>query len=543
MSLPVKITLLLGAILILFICVHSAFLYKQIDQGFRNQAETHMLLSTTLLQHRLDYMKQDLRDEMQQLSQSVFTEHEATLADMFATPPEFNTEVVHFAETLRKRTTLHFLTVLSEDGTILSSSEHPAGFGRADPYRGFPENTAAYVREESDPRVELQRRAVFGGRTLFLRGGYSLQKELQSIPFPGLQIRIQEPESTAATPPGAFSRNLVLNDYRNAPFLLIGISFSPEQLLNQRAQVIQNSIILIVLSLLICLILAHLLSRWISRPLAQLTDAALLMSVGQLDVRVPTNAGGEVGELVTAFNRMAEQLEEKQQQLARTERIAAWQEIARHLAHEIKNPLTPIRTSITNLRLGLERAPDKFPEIFLESSESVLEEVEKLRRLADEFSRFARLPAPELRRGNLNELIQKCLVLYRDLDGIHLEFTPGDIPEFAFDAAQMTEVIHNLVRNALEAMPGGGIIRIQTNTDATSQRKDIVLAVEDTGVGMSEETRRQIFAPYFTTKEKGTGLGLSIVQRIVAEHRGKISVHSSPGKGTRFEIKFENIPN
>lgn len=540
MSLPVKITVAIGTVLIVVICVMSYVLYVQIEQNFQQQANDKMLFSTSRLQSQLDDMKRHLDNEMQQLSESLFTDHEATLADMLATPPDFNTEVVHFAESLRKRTTLQFLSVMAEGGTILSSSEHAAGFGKGDAHPGFPENTPAFLEESGDPRVALQKRAVFGGRTLLLRGGYSLQKELERFVYAGVQVQIQRPNAKSALPGiNAFSRTMELDDYHNQPLLFITIAISTKDLMEQRQRVFRSSSVLIGLTLLACLALAHLLSRWISRPLGQLTDAALLMSVGQLDVRVPKDAGGEVGELVNAFNRMGEQLQEKQQQLARTERIAAWQEIAKHLAHEIKNPLTPIRTSITNLRLALEKAPEKFPEIFMESSESVIEEVEKLRRLADEFSRFARLPAPELRPGNLNELIQKCLVLYRDQENLNLQFTPGNIPDFAFDAAQISEVIHNLVRNAIDAMPGAGQLRIATSLLATNEKRSILLSVEDTGGGMNEETAKQIFAPYFTTREKGTGLGLAIVQRIVIEHHGKITVQSTPGSGTRFEIFFE----
>ena len=549
MSLPFKITLLLSAVLVAFICVHSAFLYSQIDRSFRQQADARMLLCTTLLQQRIDLLQQNLRAEMQQISASIFMENEATLAGMLADPPQFNTEVLNFAEAMRRRTTLQFLTVLARDGTVLSSSQHPADFGKPDPFPGFPEKEPAYVDDGGTARLEIQQRAEFAGRVLLLRGGYLLQKELENFnkelensTSTDLRLRIQSKDKGAALPgagAGEFSRILPLKDYRNTPLLLITVSISTAELMGQRNTVIRNSIALIVLSLLGSLILGHLLSRWISRPLAQLTDAALLMSVGQLDVRVPRDAGGEVGELVTAFNRMAEQLQEKQQLLARTERIAAWQEIARHLAHEIKNPLTPIRTSIANLRLALEKAPARFPEIFLESSESVLEEVEKLRRLADEFSRFARLPAPELRTGNLNELIRKCLVLYRDQEGVTIDFQAGDIPDFPLDAGQITEVLHNLTRNAIDAMPSGGSIRIATSLDPAQPRREVVLTVADTGQGMSEEIRNQVFVPYFTTKEKGTGLGLAIVQRIITEHRGRIRVDSAPGSGTSFEIRFE----
>jgi nitrogen fixation/metabolism regulation signal transduction histidine kinase len=269
----------------------------------------------------------------------------------------------------------------------------------------------------------------------------------------------------------------------------------------------------------------------------RLRDAAAEMSTGNLEARVAEDESGEIGELIRAFNQMALELQEKQRALAQSERIAAWQEIARNLAHEIKNPLTPIRTSMANLRLSMEKAPEKFPEIFLESSESILEEVEKLRQLADEFARFARLPAPNKKTANLNEVIQKNLALYNGTP-VDLKFQAGDLPVFAFDASQISEVIHNLLQNAVDAVESNGMIRIDTATSNQNGRTWVQLVVEDNGKGMAEEVRNQIFTPYFTTKEKGTGLGLAIVQRIVGEHGGNILVESNPGKGTRVEIRL-----
>ena len=228
------------------------------------------------------------------------------------------------------------------------------------------------------------------------------------------------------------------------------------------------------------------------------------MASGNLDVRITNHTGGEVGELVNAFNHMAEQLQENQKRLLQTERIAAWQEIARHLAHEIKNPLMPIRTSLANLRVCMEKAPEKFAEIFPESSQSILEEVEILRHLADEFSRFARLPAPNLKQNNLNAVVQKCLALYGGDSSPEIRFEPGELPEFSFDSEQLSEVIHNLVQNAVDAVEPNGMIKVSTGTVREQNRQLIRLTVHDNGKGMDEETRRQIFKPYFTTKKKGT---------------------------------------
>jgi two-component system nitrogen regulation sensor histidine kinase NtrY len=290
-----------------------------------------------------------------------------------------------------------------------------------------------------------------------------------------------------------------------------------------------------------CLLIGWIVSLTISRPLRLLTAAAQEMTTGNFDVRVQENANGEMGKLINAFNSMTEQIEENRKKLIQTERIAAWQEIARHLAHEIKNPLTPIRTSITNLRLAIERAPDQFPEIFRESSESIIEEVETLRHLADEFARFARLPAPNLQLNSLNDTIQKTIALYKNSvpSNIRIHWNPGeDLPSFNFDAEQIGQVIQNLLQNSIEAFTDGGEISVSS---AHSQQKDknwILLVIQDTGPGMTEKIKQEVFTPYFTTKQKGTGLGLAIVHRIVTEHGGNILVESEPGKGTRFEVRL-----
>src|SRR5262249_32076220 len=330
-------------------------------------------------------------------------------------------------------------------------------------------------------------------------------------------------------------RTMTLNDYKGRPALRIQVAVSRKPLMEEQRRLILNLVWFILGSFAFCLLVGTLLSHSVSRPVTELKEAAQKLAAGDLSTRVPVQGSGEMASLMEAFNTMAEQLEDQQQQLIRTERIAAWKEIAQHLAHEIKNPLTPIRTSITNLRLSREKAPEKFGDIFLESSESIMEEVEKLRHLADQFARFARLPAPVLKSGNLNDVIQKCLVLYQANPDIAIEFKQEPIPNFLFDAEQISQVVHNLLQNAIDAIEGKGTILVATRMIDPNW---VSLTIKDSGHGMAEEVKQQIFTPYFTTKTKGTGLGLAIVQRIVAEHGGSIMVDSSPSSGTLFDIRL-----
>jgi signal transduction histidine kinase len=539
MNFAVKITLLLFAVMSLLIVLVFGYVYLQIDRTFTEQSDRLMDQSADLIQQRLDLLKENLRSEMEQLSSSVFLENETTLAAMMKDPPEFNTEVTGFATRLRHHTSFHFLSLLSPDRVILSASPKEASFGAQDSHPTFPVDQPAFLFDQST-RLALRRKATFGQHALILEGGYFLRDELEKIPLHEIELNIEEadgqsfPLEIAQGDAAIRSRTMILNDYQNQPLVRITVSTSMKELMEEEDRLIRNLAWFILGTLTVCVITGYLLSLSVSHPMRVLKNAALEMSAGNLQTRVEVEGSGEIASLMQAFNEMSEQLEEKQKKLIQTERIAAWQEIARHLAHEIKNPLTPIRTSITNLRLSLEKAPEKFSEIFLESSESIMEEVETLRQLADEFSRFARLPAPSLKPGRINDIIQKNLVLYQGLENIKIHFKPGDIPVFAFDPAQISEVVHNLLQNAADAIEGEGTITITTSLED----QQILLTVEDTGKGMEEEVRREIFTPYFTTKAKGTGLGLAIVQRIITEHGGAISVESAPLKGTRFEIRL-----
>lgn len=543
MKLPLKITLLLFAVIALFIGPTSYYFYGRIEDNFESQAEQRIQQSTSLIDQRLQFLRDSLQSEMTGLATGLYAENETILASILAFPPDFNTEVIHFAEKLRRRSALDFLLILNPERRVVSDSLHPAAFNKPVFPADLPQDEIRYVFEDA-ARMELEKKSAFGGHVLYLRGGFYLKEELERLPLSGIKMEVRELNPEASTPasseeldPMEISRTIELKDYHEKPIARIRISISREPLLQEKAKLIHDSTIFIAASFMACLLLGSLLSLGITRPVRRLRDAAVQMSAGNLEVRVEEGASGEMGELVRAFNRMAADLEEKQKALAQSERIAAWQEIARHLAHEIKNPLTPIRTSIANLRLCMEKAPEKFPEIFLESSASIQEEVEKLRHLADEFARFARLPAPNKKTANLNDVIRKSITLYSG--GFpQIEFQPAEIPEFAFDPEQLSEVIHNLLQNAVDAVGSNGMIKVFTATQNQGSRIWVDLIVEDNGIGMAEEVRKQIFTPYFTTKDKGTGLGLAIVQRIIQEHGGQIFVESAPGKGTRFEVKL-----
>ncbi|MFN7972777.1 MAG: ATP-binding protein [Acidobacteriota bacterium] len=286
------------------------------------------------------------------------------------------------------------------------------------------------------------------------------------------------------------------------------------------------------------IVVGYVLSRRITDPIARLVDALAEVAGGNLDVRISVPEGAEeIARLEEAFNRMASDLKENKQKLLRAERVAAWQEIARRLAHGIKNPLSPIRLAIENCRKAYDRKMPEFDEIFREASDAVLEEVEKLRRIVEEFSQFARLPKPMMTLCDLNDVARGVLKLHagaasrvalrEDLD--------ATLPSFFFDQDQVHRVLVNLVQNAIDVSPSGGDVVVATRRMGEEGRA--LLTVTDHGPGVDPEIRDRLFAPYFTTKAHGTGLGLAISARIVEEHGGSIA--AAPAQpGTTFTVSL-----
>ena len=285
-------------------------------------------------------------------------------------------------------------------------------------------------------------------------------------------------------------------------------------------------------------LVGHLLARRVTRPLEALREGALRVSAGELATRVETQAAGEVKVLVDAFNQMTADLAATTARAAAAERIAAWREVARRLAHEVKNPLTPVAMSVETLRDAWTRRRPDFGEIFDEGTRAIGEEVRRLARIVDEFGRFARLPAPDPHPVSVEDLVGGVLALYPEEQGgarVVREIEPG-LPLVHVDRDQLLQVLHNLVRNGLEAVRGRGTVRVQAKREAGG----VAISVSDDGPGIRGEDLSRVFEPYFTTKDGGTGLGLAVARRIVEEHGGTIDVASAPGEGATFTVRLSS---
>ncbi|MBZ0119440.1 MAG: HAMP domain-containing protein, partial [Sandaracinaceae bacterium] len=287
----------------------------------------------------------------------------------------------------------------------------------------------------------------------------------------------------------------------------------------------------------IALLVGVLLSVAISRPLAELQSAASRVASGDMSSMITVRRHDEVGRALGAFNHMTEQLRHARARLIRAERIAAWRDIARRIAHEIKNPLMPIQTSIETMRKTHARKHPDFDEIFEESTATILEEVERLKRIVTEFSNFARLPRPQPAPLQVEDVVHHVVGLHSSGDiAVGVE-QRGELPVIRADREQLTQVLVNLVQNAADAARArhgshGGRVLVQLSPCEEGVR----IAVVDNGVGVPLDERERIFEPYYTTKATGTGLGLAIVHRILSDHGGSIDVEDGLDGGAAFVV-------
>ncbi|MEM9067864.1 MAG: ATP-binding protein [Myxococcota bacterium] len=310
-----------------------------------------------------------------------------------------------------------------------------------------------------------------------------------------------------------------------------------EPLRREVAALQQRTLYVAGVALLVALFAAVLMTLTLSRPLRSLEAAAQRVASGDLESEIPVTARGEVGRTMRAFNNMTRELAATRKKLLRAERIAAWREVARRIAHEIKNPLQPIQMEIETMRKLHQRKHPDFDVEFQGSTQVILDEVKRLNTMVTEFSRFARLPRPTPVALDLREIVDHVVSLHGS-GGAELAVDVDSVVVRA-DREQLTQVLVNLVQNAADAAEArhgshGGSVQIRLEPTDDGAR----LEVADNGTGIDEANRMRIFEPYFTTKSKGTGLGLAIVHRIIGDHGGSIDVEDGIDGGAAFVIQL-----
>ena len=297
-----------------------------------------------------------------------------------------------------------------------------------------------------------------------------------------------------------------------------------------------TSILLGLIGLGMAILLGSVWSSQVSRPVERLADFSRKVAEGNWDEPLQVHSVKELETLVTALDRMRRDLTAYRERLITSERHAAWSQMARKVAHEVKNPLTPIAVSVADLKRSYEQNRDDFPAILDQAARTISEEVERLKRMLNEFSEFGRLPPPRFETVRMDDLFTDLTALYASdvRTGRLVLEPPSQTTLLHADPAQMRQALVNLLQNSFDALNGDGHVVI------TSRPQDdhVEISVADDGPGLSPEQRQKLFSPGFTTKPGGSGLGLVMVERIVNDHQGSIAVKSEPGNGTTFTLRL-----
>ena len=323
--------------------------------------------------------------------------------------------------------------------------------------------------------------------------------------------------------------------------LLVGSSRRP--LIELQRQIVSTAMLVGGGGIFVAVLASLWFAARVTRPVVSLAEAARRVAAGDLGAKVEVESSDELGELAASFNRMTEDLLQQKDRTLQAERVAAWRELARRLAHELKNPLFPLQVTVENLLRAKQKSPEMFEEVFHEGTATLLAEIDNLKSIIGRFSEFSKMPQPQRRPTQVNDVARSVLrVFHAQLRGNDKEKNPITVhtalaealPEISADPDLLHRALQNLVLNAIDAMPQGGELTIRTETLGDR----IELSVSDTGSGLTQEECGRLFTPYYTTKQHGTGLGLAIVQSVVSDHGGTISVESTKEKGTTFRIEL-----
>ena len=513
------------------------------------------------------------------------------IAAEVAGPARDYESLVNEAAPLAAAQGLDFLDLVAVDGTIISSAQWPARFGYHHTWADLPGHDAASSGEflhaielpgETTVGLVAIRRVPAGTPRLTLAGGRRLDREfLQSLTLPpGMRVLLYRnleagasrrrligtsddtPQADALQPLIARARQsgkeerdtirhsdgnesmtaipLAGRDGRTLAILLIGSS--GRELATLVRRITWSGIGFGGLGLALGFVLSYVVASRVTKPVEQLADAARTVASGEWNVPLDhVRSSGEVAALADAFETMTRQLVDHRERLVQAERVAAWRELARRLAHELKNPLFPLRITLDNLHKAKALEPGEFNEVFDESMATLTTGLANLNTVIGRFSDFSRMPPPEIGDVPINTIVRQATTLFQaqlDAPGaapirvtLDLDDACGTIRG---DAEQIARALQNLLLNAIDAMPDGGDLTVRTSRGTGSVRIDVT----DSGQGMTDEERHRLFTPYYTTKTHGTGLGLAIVQAVVTDHKGRIWVDSARGQGATFHIEL-----
>ncbi len=422
------------------------------------------------------------------------------------------------------------LILLTDEGEVLGADE-PAQVGTKSP------QLAQRVKEPGGTRIErapdgwaLEASCNKRGRerSVGLIATKSLQVILARVGAThGLRLSHEAPTDR----PPAFIRTLAVPALGNAE-----IFASPAQLqvddavakLNQ--QILQSGAVVLA----IALALGFWFARRLARPIVSMSEQARRAIEGSVEP-IRATGGVELRQFANSFNKALEDLAKLRRRLAATERVAAQREIARRVAHEIKNPLAPIRAAMETLRRLRRRNDPAFDEYFSEATQTVLDEVQRIATIVREFTEFARLPPPRPAWFDFDQMLRGVVTLHQT-EKTRMEVVSPGACNVRADRDQCVQVVTNLLQNALDAVSEVAEPHVRIHLELSTEQLE--LRIEDNGPGLSAQVSDKVFKPYVTTKSEGTGLGLSIVQRIVIEHEGEVRVGGSELGGAEFCVRL-----
>ncbi len=346
-----------------------------------------------------------------------------------------------------------------------------------------------------------------------------------------------------------------LLDESGEPRYVVGVPTLPEQerIKDERARTVAYLFGALLLLMLVVMLTASVIANALARPIARLREGLQAVARGSFERRIPVSTRDEIGELVATFNTTQDQLEESRRRLAQQERQLAWREMARQVAHEIKNPLTPMKLSVQHMRKGWQKMLQvrteqdeeeaQFDALFDRITSTLIEQIDALARIANEFHSFARMPTSAPEMVDINAVVEQAVALMREEEGdVDISLEVDETPlRLQADRQELRRLFINLIKNAIQSVPEGvtGKILIaselETGDDGQARASTMI---SDNGIGIPEELREKIFQPNFSTKTSGTGLGLAIAAKSVEDLGGSIEFDTREGEGTTFRIRL-----
>ncbi|HYL76826.1 MAG TPA: ATP-binding protein [Bryobacteraceae bacterium] len=568
MSFRTKVFLSITATVVFAVWIVAWAVSTLVTKSFERRDAQRTTMLVAQFQREFDRRKADVARRMEAVASS---DAVLRIAVNLGSPQPDTAQFYAEAQTLAREQSLDFLELVAPDGAIISSAEWPARFGYKENWLSqAADSKEVFLRREDladGPALGLVsvRTLKAGNGLLYVAGGQRLDKEfLDSLPASeGMRVQLyrtfdppdpnaktaaiyqevqKQPKELTRTTNEATVTAIPLPGRDNQLLAILLVENSRAELANLKASIRGTALLVGGIGVLLGLALSFWTASRVTRPLRQLASSVRQVAGGDWDTRSTVESRDEVGQLAGDFNRMTEQLVEQRDRMIQAERVAAWRELARRLAHELKNPLFPLQITIENLQRARQTSPQQFDEVFRESTSTLLAELENLKLIVGRFSDFAKMPAPQLEPVDLNRIAREVIALFDAQihapgrppveTSLRLDENPATV---SADPEQIRRALRNLVLNALDAMPKGGTLAIRTErTDGK-----MALEVSDSGEGLTPEECERLFTPYYTTKQHGTGLGLAIVQSVVSDHKGTISVHSEPGKGTTFRIELK----